>query len=571
MTQFIKTILRASIILFFPISGFTQSTYLPQDSKWNHFLERMEILLQTNPDLNVLTPKPISRKTAVRIAEMADSLHKFYPYDYFYRLSKTDQDALQDLLMNNSEWVSPSSPYISSFKSKKPLFNTFYKTKANFFEVNEKDFFLVINPVIQQQQSIETGNSDRVFLNSKGLTLRGMIGQHLGFSTYITDNQERGPQFFQDRVTASGYPAVPGVGYYKAFKKTGFDYFDARGSINFDLWKYFDIQFGYDKNFIGNGYRSLLLSDYSAPYLFLKVNTRIWKINYQILYMELVNQHLRGDYQYPKKYGIIHHLSFNAAKWLNVGLFDNVIFSRADHFDFSYLNPVIFLVAAQQENGSPDKTTVGLDFKANIGHATQVYGQLLINEFVLREIKHYSDGWWGNKHGLQLGVKYINAFNVKNLDLQFEGNLVRPFTYSHDDTVSNYSNYNQPLAHPLGANFVEFLTIARYQPSYKWNIQAQFIFYRQGLDTGGINYGGNILLDYRTRTQDYGYKLPSGVPANCINASATVSYELKENLFIDLSAMYRTYTKHDLIKTTDNSATFTLGLRMNMFRRQYDY
>ena len=43
-------------------------------------------------------------------------------------------------------------------KVRKVLWNTFYKTKANFLEVNEKDFFLAVNPVIQQQQSIESDN-----------------------------------------------------------------------------------------------------------------------------------------------------------------------------------------------------------------------------------------------------------------------------------------------------------------------------------------------------------------------------------------------------------------------------
>ena len=200
--------------------------------------------------------------------------------------------------MNNIEWVHGNT---DSFLSKKPLLQTFYKHKANFYEVNEKDFFLAIDPVIQQTQSIESGNSERVFLNSKGLTMRGMIAGKLGFSAYLTDNQERGPTYFQQRVTANGFDAVPGAGYYKHFKVTAFDYFENRASIYFNAWKYFDFQFGYDKNFIGNGYRSLFLSDYSAPYLFLKFNTRIWKINYQNLYMELVNQHATGDYQYPKK------------------------------------------------------------------------------------------------------------------------------------------------------------------------------------------------------------------------------------------------------------------------------
>ena len=569
MTQFIKTILSYSIFLLFVFSGLAQSTYLPQGSKSDHFLERLEILLQTDPDLNVFTAKPLSRKIAVEAAERADSLNKFYPYDYVYKLSKTDEYNLHSLLMDNSEWVNSSK---EDFKSKHPLWNTIYKTKSNFLEVNEKDFFLAVNPVLQEQQSYETGNSERVFLNSKGLTFRGLIGNHVGFSSYITDNQERGPAFFQSRVTASGYPAVPGIGYYKPFKETAFDYFDARGYIVFDVWKYFTFQFGYDKNFIGNGYRSLLLSDYSAPYLFLKINTRVWKLNYQVIFMELISQHLPGDYQYPKKYAAVHHLSINATKWLNLGMYDNVVFSRANYFDFSYLNPVIFLVAAQQENGSPDKTTVGFDFKANVGHATQFYGQFLINEFVLHEVLHYSDGWWGNKQGLQLGFKYINVFEIKGLDLQLETNLVRPYTYSHNDTVANYSHYNQPLAHPLGANFNEFIGILRYQPANRWNIETKVIYYKQGLDSAGVNFGSNILENYDTRPRDYGFKIGSGIPANCVNASALVSWEPKENVFLDFSVMYRTYTVHDITATTNtNSTTFTIGLRINMFRRQYDY
>ena len=572
MTQFIKTIVRLSIILLIPVFGFAQSTFLPQGSKSEHFLDRMEILLQTNPELNISTVKPISRKLAVSVAELSDSLHKFYPYDYYYRLSKTDQYNLQDLLMNNIEWVHGKT---DSFKSRRPLLKTFYLQKANFYEVNQPDFFLVMDPAIQQTQSLETGNGDRVFLNSKGLTMRGMIAGRLGFSAYLTDNQERGPKFFQERVSATGYDAVPGAGYYKPFKVTAFDYFENRASIYFNALKYFDFQFGYDKNFIGNGYRSLFLSDYSAPYLFLKFNTRIWKLNYQNIYMELISQHALGDYQYPKKYAVVHDLSLNVAPWLNVGLYENVVFSRADHFDFSYLNPVIFLVSAQQENGSPDKTTVGLDFKANVGHVIQVYGQILINEFILDQIIHYGRGYWANKQGLQLGLKYIDAFEVKNLDFQVETNIVRPFTYSHNDSVSNYSNYNQPLAHPLGANFDEVILIGRYQPLPKWNVEAKMIYFRQGIDSAGQNFGSNIFLNYDTRSAgDYGYKIGSGNLTNCVNLSANVSYEIKENLFIDFTAMYRYYSlqyMHSPNPVINSSSIFTLGIRMNVFRRQYDY
>src|SRR5579859_2963602 len=586
MTQFIKTLVRrrkkiplTALSLFslscllllaaLPVEVRAQSSYLPQGSKFDHFLDRMEILQQTDPDLNISTAKPISRRLAVRVAELADSLHRAYPYDYLYHLSPVDRANLSSLLMNNIEWVTGNK---DSFMSKRPLWQTFYKNKANFYEVEDKDFFLAVDPAIQQTQSYESGNSQRVFLNSKGLTLRGLIGGKLGFSAYLTDNQERGPSYFQQRVAQ--YDAVPGAGYFKSFGKTGFDYFDNRASIYFNTWKYVDWQFGYDKNFIGDGYRSLILSDYSAPYLFLKFNTRIWKLNYQTIYMELISQHHIGaDYQYPKKYAVLHHLNVNATPWLTLGLFENVVFSRADHYDFSYLNPVIFLVSAQQQNGSPDKTTAGLDWKLNIGHAVQFYGQLLINEFILHQILHYGQGYWANKQGLQLGLKYVNAFEVKNLDLQVETNFVRPYTYQHDDTVANYSNYNQPLAHPLGANFYEFITIAHYQPAYKWNLEGKLIYYRQGLDSAGVNFGSDIFENYTTRPRDYGFQIGSGVPASCILVSGLVSYQWKENLFLELSAQYRNYSVHDPSHTyhSSSAAMVTAGVRINMFRREYDY
>jgi len=568
MTQVIKTIARLLIISGLPIFASAQSTFLPQGSKFEHFLDRMEILQQKDAELNITTDKPISRRSAVRISELADSLYHFYPYDDIYHISPVDRQNLQALLMNNAEWVSGSK---DSFVSKHPWWNTFYKDKANFYQVNEKDFFLAINPVIQQTQSVETGNKARVFLNSKGLTIRGLIAGKLGFSAYLTDNQERGPQYVMDRIAQ--FQSVPGAGYYKTFKQTGVDYYDNRASIYFNAWKYFDFQFGYDKNFIGNGYRSLFLSDYAAPYLFLKFNLRIWKLNYQNIFMELISQHLLGDYQYPKKYATIHHLSVNATSWLTLGLYENIVFSRPDHYDFSYLNPVIFLPSAQQQNGSPDKTTVGFDFKANVGHATQFYGQLVFNEFVLNEIRHYSRGWWGNKQGLQLGMKYIDAFGVKNLDLQAETNIVRPFTYQHGDSVSNFSHYNQPLAHPLGANFAEIIGIVHYQPAYKWTLEGKVIYYKQGLDSAGVNYGSNVMENYLTRPRDYGFSIGSGIPVNCLNFSGLVSYEWKENLHLDLSIQYRNFSVNDPtgVYHSSSSTLFTAGVRLNVFRRQYDY
>lgn len=566
MQYIIKTVVPL-LFLLIPFGLFAQSTYLPQGSKHQPFLNRLEILLQSNDDLNLSTVKPLSRKFAVRAAEYADSVNKATGN----LLSKVDEYNLRSLLMNNSEWVTGTDT--SDFYSKKSIWNTFYKTKANLLEINTKDFFFTVNPVLQAALSAESDYSgDRLFLNTRGVTLRGMIGRRLGFSAYMTDNQERAPQFVQERIIRDD--AVPGYGFYKDFKTTATDYLDARGSINFTAAKYLDFQFGYDKNFIGNGYRSLFLSDFSNSYLFLKINTRIWKFNYMNLFTELIPQTFNissGNKLLDKKYMAMHHLSMDITKWLNVGIFESVVFGRENHFEFSYLNPVIFLRLAEQQNGSPDNAFVGIDLKANVAKRLQFYGQLLLDELVVKELKN-GNGWWANKFAIQMGGKYVNALGVKNLDLQGEINLVRPFTYSHFDSVANYTHYNQPLAHPLGANFVEAIGIVRYQPHPKWTTSARLIVWKQGTDTTDSNFGSNIFMPNRNRPAgDYGYKLPNGPRAAGVNAQLLVSYEVKENLFLEASALLRNYKSGVSNLGDRNSSVITAGIRMNMFRREYDY
>lgn len=571
--QFIKSLTK--LLLFIcPSFATAQSTYLNSGSKEIHFVDRMEIKQQKNTDLNFSSVRPFSRKYITEQTEFIDSARLGYTdangmdkyQDWNSQdLTPIDEYNLNSFLMNNTEWVTGST---ESFNSRKPILKTFYKTKPNFLEVKTNNFFLALNPVFQFKIGVENGYNRSIYLNSKGVTARGMIGRKIGFSTYLTDNQERGPRFFQQQV--SQYRAVPGVGFYKPFKTEGYDYFDARGYITVNAAKSIDIQFGYDKNFIGNGYRSLFLSDWGNSNLFLKLNTRIWKFNYQNIFMELFPQFKKnGDSLLDRKYAAMHHLSMNVTKWLNIGLFEGVIFGRRNHFDFQYLNPIIFYRHIEGTVGSPDNALAGLDVKANIAHRAQIYGQLLLDEFILSKIKN-DPTYWANKWGLQLGVKYVDAFGVPNLDIQLETNRVRPFTYSHNDTVANYTHYNQPLAHPLGANFQEFIGIVRYQPAPKWYVYLQAIYYYKGLDSAGINYGGNIFRDYSTRTMSNGYKIGSGDKAKVFNAYLQVSYEIKENIYFEISGQYRNF-KSITQPTASNTTLVTAGIRMNMFTRQYDY
>lgn len=542
-----------------------QSTALHTDDKMNILLERLEIKAGTDSILNFSKTKNFDRQ------KYALAGIRSYMQRADKSLSKVDEHNINSAYLNSLvEMADPAEREL--YKSRKPVAKRFFQTPANLYEVHTPDFNLVVNPVFQYIVAKEKDNDSHLFLNTRGIALRGQIARKLGFQAYLTDNQERSPSWVQGFINERD--AVPGNGFYKEFKDAGgVDYFEARGYFTFNAAKFIDISFGYDKHFIGNGQRSLFLSDFGSNGLFLKLNTRIWKLNYQNIFMELQNTEARGgDRLIGKKYAAMHHLDVNLTKWLNVGLFEGVVFGRPNRFDFAYLNPIIFYRSIEQQNGSWDNSVAGLDFKANVARKFQFYGQLLLDEFKLSEIRS-NKGWWANKFALQLGAKYIDAFSIPNLDLQLEHNRVRPFTYSHRDSVANYTHYNQPLAHPLGANFSEWIAIARYQPAAKWMLEGRLMHYVQGRDSSATSYGSNIFLPSVApyRVSDYGFKIGSGWKTNVLFASLLLQYEWRENLFIELNATVRRQSTKTAPIMENNTSVFALGIRWNMHRRNLEF
>ncbi|WP_343743614.1 hypothetical protein [Chitinophaga sp.] len=545
--------------------AFAQSDYINLGNKQYQLLDRLDVLTKNDTLLGFTTVKPYDRRKVTERALYLDSLDRagMLPFT----LTTTDRYNIRHLLMDNWEWA---PAYADSF-AVKPVLKHFYRTPASLYAVNTSNFKLSINPLLNLQYGGTNDGTGSIFVNSRGLVLRGNIAGKLGFYTVLTDNQERDPAYVRDFVTR--FDAVPGAGFYKNYNHNGYDYFDARGGISLNAAKYFDIQFAYDKLFIGNGFRSLFLSDFSNNFLYLRISTRIWKFDYENIFAQTIAPFppygSDGRQMRPRNYMMMHHLSLQVTKWLNLGFYENVMEDGKNGLQLSYLNPVIFYRSVEQQLGAAGKANVGFDFKANIARSVQLYGQLLINEFVTKEVLHYSRGSFVNKQGVQLGAKYINALGVRNLDLQAEVNYIRPFTYTNYDSTTNLVHYNQPLAHPLGANLKEFIGVARYQPWPRLYLTGKLMYHVQGLDSAGINFGSDVFRSYNTRPRDYGFHIGSGIPVNSTMAALSASWEIFENMFIDLNATYRTYNVQDQPKS--NTFFYTVGFRVNMQSREFNF
>ena len=99
---------------------------------------------------------------------------------------------------------------------------------------------------------------------------------------------------------------------------------------------------------------------------------------------------------------------------------------------------------------------------------------------------------------------------------------------------------------------------------------ARLIYWRQGLDSANRrNFGSDIFrLNNDRRFREFGFPLLAGVKSRGINASFLASYEVRENIFIDANVLLRRFKTGS---TTQNTTMFGLGVRMNLWAREYDY
>jgi hypothetical protein len=324
----------------------------------------------------------------------------------------------------------------------------------------------------------------------------------------------------------------------------------------------------------------LLLSDYSTNYFYLKFNTRIWKFHYQNLFTELapISSNLNpGNSILPKKYMANHYLSFKPTKNIEIGIFEAIVFSREDHFEFQYLNPIILYRSVEQFLDSPDNALIGLNGKWNIKNRVQLYGQLMLDEFKLSEITS-GDGWWANKYGIQAGLKYINVGGIDHFDAQLEYNRVRPYTYAHRDSLLNfpdistasYSHHSQPLAHPLGSNFTEVVFNLRYRIGQKTFLNGRVISAKYGQNPENENLGSNILLVTGTRVRDNGNFIGQGIETNLLSFGLDVTYQFYHNYFFDAHFLYRK-ADAELDELDIDTKFIGAGLRVNIGNIIYDY
>lgn len=473
-------------------------------------------------------------------------------------------DAIDSATFTDATYISPQKKWQTNSWLGRKIFS------EHLIELNRSDFQLSADflPTV----SLGRDGSRSLYTNTRGFQIKGVVGKKklFSFNTYLFENQTKFPNYVHSFITANN--VVPGQAYvFDSAIKSYVDYAYSGGTISFTPSKFLNLQLGYDKTFIGDGYRSLLLSDNAASYPYIKATATLGPIKYMFMYAQFTDIYdaINNDLDpFPRKNGIFHYLSWNINKNINVGLFENIMWVKGSNLGFTYLTPIVFLHPVDKANGSPGKSIIGLNANYKFLQKYVLYGQFAINELTYSQL-FANTGYWANKHAEQFGLKYFDALGISNLNLQAEYNNVRPYTYSAQNHLQNYGNYNQSLAHPYGANFREVLFIGNYNIR-RVAIRGQAGYSKYGQDTLNSNYGKNIYLSYMTRKSDYGNYTGQGVETHLYYANLNVTYLLnpKSNLGLELGYTYR---RENSILSTNNASIISVGIKSSFRNLYYDF
>ena len=554
--------------------------------------------IQSDPISIVVTPKKdINDVLEKEIITSKNSLYKSHlniPFthqryvDYEYAMHKNNKHTGSKpyLYKDVNQFIN-----LDSLKNKflKPAKQTWVGKKVwneHLLAIQEKDYWFNLDVLFDVQ--LGKDNSDDVsftYNNSRILQINGGLGDKFSYSATIYESQARFAGFVNEFISnrslvtrpAFSEGIVPGRGKAKGFKEDAFDYPVAEGYVSFTPNKFLQFQFGHGKNFIGDGYRSFILSDVAAPSLYLKASVDFWKFKYTNLWIWGNDLRTRTviNNEHARKYIAIHYLSINITERFNLGLFEAAISSSETGIDAGFLNPVMFYRSVEFNRGEDaGNALVGITAKYKLSDQASLYSQLVIDEFSVGNLTNLGD--WRNKFSLQFGAKYFDAFNVENLFIQGEFNYARPYTFAHKTSVLNYGNNNQALGHLWGANFWELVSIARYKKD-RWSGSAKVVFGKKGFDfiDESVSYGGNIFQSYEDRQGDTGNAIAQGNAATIFTVNLQGDYLLNPSNNLSLFAGFN-YRNFSLDATTNGFSTsnniwVSAGIRADLFNWYFDF
>ncbi len=326
------------------------------------------------------------------------------------------------------------------------------KLKAEDFALTHStNYYLAANPLLNYQK-MSNDSIHSWYQNTRGIEIKARIGQKVYVNSRFYENQAEYPFYIDNYIQK--HLVVPGQGATKIFKVTQHDFSQAEAYLSWQAFKDFNLTLGHGKSFIGNGYRSMLWSDFAYSYPFFRIQYEHSQWQYTAQWVELENFYYKYYARHYRKTAAIQYLSRNFLKTMTLGFFQSVIWqSQIDGkgrvYPFELFSPIPLIQPLTYGMQNENNVLMGLNFNYHLKNYFQIYAQLAVDD-----LKPQSMAW-------QSGIFIPNlSFDlIPHLQISFraEINKAGQAVYAHIDSIQSYTHYNEALAHPAGNDFQEIL------------------------------------------------------------------------------------------------------------------
>jgi hypothetical protein len=375
-------------------------------------------------------------------------------------------------------------------------------------------------------------------LNTRGYQAGGTIGSNIYFYTSGFENQGQFPNYLNQYVRETGI--VPGQAYDFNGGVGSKDWSYATSIVGYSPSSKVNIEAGIDKTFIGDGYRSMLLSDFASNYPLIRLKVDLGKkVRYMVMWAYMQDQTTPKLDSLPHsanriKWGVFHYVDWSITNRASLGFFNAMIApgsydNGSPHgFDINYVNPILFIKSAAPSGPIPDNTLIGFNAKYKILDKTIVYSQFIYDQLA-------SNG--NSKDGFQLGLRGADLLSVNSFNYLLEFNTSKPYNTSNQYTLVNYTDLDEPLSHPFGSNFKEVVGILSYSIG-RFDFRGELDYAKYYLNLATFSDGNGII--FPDLTSQYS-NTSTGVNTTFKYAQGTVSYLInpKYNLRLEAGATFR--------------------------------
>lgn len=483
-------------LLFYAGKIHAQAENIPLNNEVYEFLKEMSVkgLLPSLHDAN-------PNKTRLEIERWLKSLDHVKS-----QLTETEQNRLRKFSDEFNPEILKTDKEYELFDFERPfvkVFTEFYSDKVkNVYAYRDEYANIYMEGVGYFTYSGETGENPnhQALLYDGGFRFMGTVFKNLGYNVSVIKGGANGYQPLQiktdPRLTYSfkyneNLEPVKNYDFTQGYLQYVSE--PAPGSI-------LAVQLGRETTRYGYGYgNSLILSGEQPDLDFFK-----FRMNYG--YFSLTSMHAStvGKFNVDRsknytKYLALHRLQLSFPGLFDIAVGEATVYSR--ELEIAYLTPLSFFKFLELSLQDRDNNLFWADFQTHFIPGFEIQGTFMMDEDILSNLGDLNRH--SNKIALQGGFWWVAPLGVPDLNLVMEYTWIRPYVYSHLDSVDTYTAYNFPLGHRIGPNSDELMTRFFYYLNSSVKLTLEHRFIRSGenqYDSDGKlinNVGGNIFEPVR--------------------------------------------------------------------------